>query len=159
MWVFATSWFSRILATSWFFKGKYLRAISLNKKIFGMRNNFLRLPPDVCTVYDFPWYILTDHPFSTDVTFSENLTFLTFAYQGVKNVSFSEHFACVLKRCSIIWQWTKKLSYNEIPRSIKTVTKRLISFIYRKKSEFFRYTFNAHESNIPKTPNKPILLN
>ena len=157
--IFATGWFSRILATSSFFKGKFLRAISLNKKIFGMRINFFRLPPGVCTAYDFPWYILMDHPFSTDVTFSEKLTFVTCAYQGVKKVSFSEHFACVLNPCSLIWQWTKKLSYDENPRFIQIVTKRLISLTYRKNSEFFRYTFKVHESNIPKTPNKPILLN
>ena len=147
MWIFATGWFSRILATSWFFKGKFLRAISLNKKIFGMKINFFRLPPGVCTPYDFPWYILMDHPFSTDVTFSKILTFVTCTYQGVKNVSFSEHFACVLNPCSLIWQWTKKLSYDENPRFIQIVTKRLIVSFFDILSTSMKVTYQKHQIN------------
>ena len=147
MWIFATGWFSRILATSWFFKGKFLRAISLNKKIFGMKINFFRLPPGVCTAYDFPWYILMDHPFSTDVTFSKKLTFVTCTYQGVKNVSFSEHFACVLNPCSLIWQWTKKLSYDENPRFIQIVTKRLIVSFFDILSTSMKVTYQKHQIN------------
>ena len=39
-----------------------------------------------------------DHSFRTYVKFSEKLTLLTCAYQGVRNVSFSENFAYVLNQ-------------------------------------------------------------
>ena len=35
------------------------------------------------------------HPFSTYAKFFQKLTFRTCAYQGVRNISFSENFACV----------------------------------------------------------------
>ena len=43
-----------------------------------------------------------DHSFLTYAKFSEKLTFFTCAYQGVRNVSFSENFACLLNERSLI---------------------------------------------------------
>ena len=49
---------------------------------------------------NFPKYLDRGHSFSRYAKFSENLAFLTPTYQGVKNGSFSEHFAYVLNERS-----------------------------------------------------------
>ena len=55
------------------------------------------------------FWLLRDHPFSTYAKFSEKLTFLTplirtrmCAYQGVRNVSFSENFVYVLNGWTLL---------------------------------------------------------
>ena len=70
--------------------------------------------------------IIRVYPFSTYVKFSEKLTFLTpwyaCAYQGVRNVSFSENFAYVLNGWPLkliqIWNLERKTNLDKSMKSL-----------------------------------------